>query len=360
MESTFWDYILESNLINVLIVVVGLSFVAFKLNVSKKLEDAQSLIRTEFDDARQLQQEMQDKVDAVKATLATLEAQFEEKQKKLQQDIQHYQTHVELELATKQQQLQTKAQRSNELLSRRYADRLLSETVDQFESGVQQQTHALVNDASQSQGLMEHWLAVLTQQLPTVSQLLQTEQSQGYQATTTEAHYALALWCQAIQQGVAPAVRQAFDSLATAMRDSKAMRAFCEAPQIELAEKQTLIHSLLTSMEAPPLFVQFMSLVVDARRLSQLLAIHEAFTQCADATDKDVTVRLCSSHPLQPAHQDQLSKVLKQALQAHSITFDVSVDAALIHGLSIQVFGYRIEAHVRSGLQQLTTHLRAS
>lgn len=360
MEHSFIEYLLESNLINFLIVVLGLSVVASKAGIGDKLSASQTLISKEFEDAQQLQNEIALKVEEAKKTLASLEQQYATQQQQLHHDIEHYKTHKHTVLETTTRESSLKVQRTNELLSNEYAERLLNETVHALEAGMLAQTQEQLSSAERSEALMWHWISVLEQQLPKVHRLLNEQVSTQDQATCVEEHYALALWCQANQQQVAHEVQQSLSAICKLIAEHPAMQAFCQAPHIAATEKQCLLDELLQVAQAPRLLQQFMKLVIEAGRLPQLPRMYDAFQAFAAQQGGHLVVRLRTSHPLSQPHQQQLEAVLKTALHVSDVSFEIHVDASLVHGLSLVVHGFRMDANVRSGLQQLTTHMLAN
>jgi len=106
-------------------------------------------------------------------------------------------------------------------------------------------------------------------------------------------------------------------------------------------------------------FRKFIGVLNQNGRLSQLKAIHAAYSKLRDKAANRVRVRVVSATALDEQQMASLKATLKDKLQAEPV-FDATTDPNLLGGLVVQVGDRVYDTSVRSRLETLRTHLMTS
>lgn len=128
-------------------------------------------------------------------------------------------------------------------------------------------------------------------------------------------------------------------------------------------DSNTVFKTLSTAIEGGAqadsnAFVNFLTQLAERNRLALLLSINERFGLLKAADAKEVHAYVTSAYPLTQVQEQLIEHRLATSLGA-KVVLHVSVDPALIAGVTIKVGDKVIDDSVRGKLKQLKTQLTA-
>lgn len=101
----------------------------------------------------------------------------------------------------------------------------------------------------------------------------------------------------------------------------------------------------------------FLGVLAENRRLSELPAIIRAFRQLAARHRGETTAEVTSAHPLSAEQVDALKQQLR-ARVGREVSVDLSVDPALLGGLVVRIGSQMIDSSIRTRLNALTSAMK--
>lgn len=133
--------------------------------------------------------------------------------------------------------------------------------------------------------------------------------------------------------------------------------------QISPEDSNTVFKTLSTAIEGGAqadsnAFVNFLTQLAERNRLALLPSINELFGLLKAADAKEVYAYVTSAYPLTQVQEQLIEHRLATSLGA-KVVLHVSVDPALIAGVTIKVGDKVIDDSVRGKLKQLKTQLTA-
>jgi F-type H+-transporting ATPase subunit delta len=133
--------------------------------------------------------------------------------------------------------------------------------------------------------------------------------------------------------------------------------------QISPEDSNTVFKTLSTAIEGGAqadsnAFVNFLTQLAERNRLALLPSINERFGLLKAADAKEVHAYVTSAYPLTQVQEQLIEHRLATSLGA-KVVLHVSVDPALIAGVTIKVGDKVIDDSVRGKLKQLKTQLTA-
>lgn len=354
-EGSLMHYLLESNVINVLLVAIGLAFLIKKLNLGDALDKERELIEGEFEDAHMILTCSRLQLAEVQQQLTHLEERLLNEQKYQRVELHAYTQDLNNQLEDKKQQQLERLLRQKEMDTQRLQNKLLQETI----TAVMAQTEAKGITAMQEGSLVQSLMNQRIEQLP---ELLPSLETLSLWPSTTQAEslseqYALALWKEAGSQ--ATVLADDLSVLTRALQANTALQAFIASPNVTISEKKLAFETVLTALNASSLLKRFLTVLIENKRLVQLPEIAASFNTYVSTQAEVLTVSLAAS-PLLSAEQEQaLKRCLKEHLQVKDVQLLQHDAPELIHGLSLVFNGYRLNVSFSTALQQLKERLLA-
>lgn len=170
--------------------------------------------------------------------------------------------------------------------------------------------------------------------------------------------YASALFDLASEHGVVTAVETDLERIAVAMRDSDALAALANNPQVTRTAQGGAIAAVAQELGLAPLTTNFLGVLAANRRLSKLPAIISAFKAIAAAQRGEVSATVTSAHPLS---DDQLAALKTKLTQraGRTVMLTAAVDPDLLGGLVVTISSQRIDASIRTRLNSLSQAMQA-
>ena len=174
--------------------------------------------------------------------------------------------------------------------------------------------------------------------------------SAGIQASLA-GRYASALFDLASENGTVTAVESDLDKIEAALTESAELAAVTTNPKVSRGDAQKALWGVSAILGVSELTQNFLGVLAQNRRLSQLPAVIRAFRAIAAAQRGEVTAEVTSAHALTDA---QLAD-----LKAKLTALSTKVDPDLLGGLVVTIGSKRIDASIRSRLNSLSQAMKA-
>ncbi len=177
------------------------------------------------------------------------------------------------------------------------------------------------------------------------------EISAGIQASLA-GRYAVALFDLASEAGTVSEVESDLEKLADALRESADLAGLIKNPEVSRSDLGKSMVALGNLLKLGGLTANFLGVLAENRRLSQLPAIIRAFTTIAAAQRGEVTAEVTSAHALSESQLGALQQKLK-AREGRNVKIHSSVDPDLLGGLVVTIGSKRIDSSIRTRLNSL-------
>ena len=177
------------------------------------------------------------------------------------------------------------------------------------------------------------------------------ENSGGIQASLA-GRYATALFGLARDEKQLEAVGASLSTVRAALRESDDFRALTTSPLISRDQAVKAVAATAEAMRLDPVTSNFLGVLAQNRRLSQLDPVIRAFNMLAARHRGETTAEITSAHPLS---DDQVA-ALKQNLRTRigrDVAVDLSVDPAILGGLVVKIGSQMIDGSIRTKLNTL-------
>ncbi|HYD25010.1 MAG TPA: F0F1 ATP synthase subunit delta [Croceibacterium sp.] len=182
------------------------------------------------------------------------------------------------------------------------------------------------------------------------------ELSAGIQASLA-GRYASALFDLASESGLVSAVEGDLETLAEALRESTELRALIRNPEVSRAALGRVLAGLGEQLALSDLTRNFLGVLAQNRRVSELPATIRAFQSIAAAQRGEVTAEVASAHPLTDGQLATLEQKLR-GRQGRTVKLKTRVDPELLGGLVVTIGSQRIDSSIRSRLNSLAQAMK--
>ncbi len=182
------------------------------------------------------------------------------------------------------------------------------------------------------------------------------ENSGGIQASLA-GRYATALFELARDHGQLEAVGASMATLRAGLRDSADLRELTGSPLISREDATRGITAAAGSMRLDPVTTNFLGVIAQNRRLSQLPQIIRAFNMLAAAHRGETTAEVTSAHPLTDDQVAALRTNLKNRI-GRDVMVDLNVDPTILGGLVVKVGSQMIDGSIRTKLNTLAQAMK--
>lgn len=181
--------------------------------------------------------------------------------------------------------------------------------------------------------------------------------SAGIQASLA-GRYASALFDLAAENGTVTAVESDLERLQAALGESPEFAALTTNPKVSRGDAQRTLAALAPTMGLSQLTANFLAVLAQNRRLSQLPNVIRAFRTIAAAQRGEVTAEVTSAHALTDAQVETLRQKLT-AREGRTVKLTTRTDPALLGGLVVTLGSKRIDASIRTRLNTLAQAMKA-
>ena len=177
------------------------------------------------------------------------------------------------------------------------------------------------------------------------------ENSGGIQASLA-GRYATALFELARDERQLEAVGASLATLRQALRESDDFRELTTSPLISRDQAVGAMVTIAASMQLDPITSNFLGVLAQNRRLSQLPQVIRAFNMLAANHRGETTAEVTSAHPLTDDQVSALRTNLRNRL-GRDVAVDLNVDPTILGGLVVKVGSQMIDGSIRTKLNTL-------
>ncbi|MBO6767794.1 MAG: F0F1 ATP synthase subunit delta [Erythrobacter sp.] len=181
--------------------------------------------------------------------------------------------------------------------------------------------------------------------------------SAGIQASLA-GRYASALFDLASENGTVTVVESDLEKVEAALDESDEFAAVTTNPKISRGDAQKALSRVSAILGVSELTQNFLGVLAQNRRLSQLPAVIRAFRAIAAAQRGEVTAEVTSAHALTDAQLTDLKAKLT-AREGRTVKLSTKVDPDLLGGLVVTIGSKRIDASIRTRLNSLSQAMKA-
>lgn len=175
----------------------------------------------------------------------------------------------------------------------------------------------------------------------------------------TAAHrYAKALFGLAQDEHRHREVRTEIERLNALLGQSRELRDALLTPLHPADERKGVLRGISTRADISQLVKNFVSFLIDQRRLIEFAGIVEAYGELADHAEGLVTAEVIAASPLDDRRQDRLRRALSERT-GQEVRLEIEVDPALIGGVIAKVGDLVFDGSIRTQLGQLRATLTA-
>jgi F-type H+-transporting ATPase subunit delta len=167
--------------------------------------------------------------------------------------------------------------------------------------------------------------------------------------------YAVALFNAAVKQDIAEQVNDDLSSFVTLLRANRDLVGFLKSPEVLTEAKKELVVDVFGDRTAG-LFVKFILLLIDKKRLKHILSITDAYEQLYEQLQGIVEARIITAVPLEADLEQQTVERLEEATNK-TIRVLKTVDPDIIGGMIIIVGDNIIDGSIRYKLEQMRRSL---
>jgi len=175
----------------------------------------------------------------------------------------------------------------------------------------------------------------------------------------TAAHrYAKALFGLAQDEHRHREVRGEIETLAALFGESRELRDALLTPLHPASERKSVLQEIGQHAGTSRLVQNFLSYLIDQRRLIDFDAIVDAYAEFSDHSEGLVTAEIVAASPLDERRQDRLRRALSERT-GQEVRLQIEVDPALIGGVIAKVGDLVFDGSLRTQLGQLRANLTA-
>jgi F-type H+-transporting ATPase subunit delta len=182
------------------------------------------------------------------------------------------------------------------------------------------------------------------------------ENSGGIQASLA-GRYATALFELARDERKLDAVGTSLAALKQGLADSAELRALTTSPLVGREDALKAVKAVSGAMGLDPITTNFLGVMAQNRRLSQLGSVIRFFNLLAAAHRGETTAEVTSARPLDDDQIAALKNNLKSRL-GRDVAVDLNVDPAILGGLVVQVGSQMIDGSIRTKLNNLASAMK--
>jgi F-type H+-transporting ATPase subunit delta len=167
--------------------------------------------------------------------------------------------------------------------------------------------------------------------------------------------YAVALFNAAVKQDITEQVYEDITSFVELLRQNRDFVGFLKSPEIITEAKKQLVVDVLADRSAG-LFVKFILLLIDKKRLKHILAIEDAYRQLYEQLQGIVEAKVITAIPLDDDLEHRTIEMLERET-GKTIRLSKTVDEEIIGGMIIIIEDEIIDGSIRHKLDRMTKSL---
>jgi F-type H+-transporting ATPase subunit delta len=164
--------------------------------------------------------------------------------------------------------------------------------------------------------------------------------------------YAAALADVVIAQGEAREVQEELNAWAQMLEDNSALLEVFRNPTIPYEQKRNVLNTLITRMRVRPTTANFLQVLLQNHRLSELKEINQRFALQLDERSGVVSAQVTTARAVPEATKETLRAQLG-TLTGKKVRLQFAVDEELIGGIVTRIGSTVYDGSVRTQLQQI-------
>ena len=173
----------------------------------------------------------------------------------------------------------------------------------------------------------------------------------------TAAHrYAKALFALASDEHRHREVRAELETLSSLFEESRELRDALLTPLHPANDRKSALRAIAQQAGVSPMVQNFLSYLIDQRRLINFAAISAAYRELADNAEGLLTAEVVSASPLDERRQDRLRRALSERT-GQQVRLEIEIDSTLIGGAIAKVGDLVFDGSLRTQLGQLRANL---
>ena len=173
---------------------------------------------------------------------------------------------------------------------------------------------------------------------------------------TADHRYAKALFGLAEDDHRHREVRVELENLDSLFEGNRELRDALLTPLHPASDRKAALRAIAGRISGSPLVQNFISYLIDQRRLIDFHAIVDAYGEFADNAEGLLTAEVISASPLDDSRKDRLRRALSERT-GREVRLDIKVDPALIGGAIAKVGDLVFDGSLRTQLGQLRANL---
>lgn len=171
------------------------------------------------------------------------------------------------------------------------------------------------------------------------------------------ARYAKALYLVACEKGVDNRLYQMMKTLESSFEAQPSLQQVLSNPFVADADKTKLLMTAADADKADSVYVDFLKLLSDNRRMDMARGIALAYIAIYRKANRIYEVNVVSAAPMSSSEEKRLNEMVTRHLGGGTMEYHSSVDPSLIGGFTISVGNERIDASISNELKQLRLNL---
>ena len=177
-------------------------------------------------------------------------------------------------------------------------------------------------------------------------------------ATTAARRYAKALFGLGQEAGRVDELREEVEELGRLVAENAELRVVLLQPLYPASERRAVLGAVARRLEASPLLQNFLSFLVDQRRLVDWGAIEAEYGRLADVAAGLTKAHVRSASPLSDAQRERLQRALERR-SGGRVDLEIELDPTLLGGAIAQVGDLVYDGSLRTQLRQLRASLQS-
>jgi ATP synthase F1 delta subunit len=162
--------------------------------------------------------------------------------------------------------------------------------------------------------------------------------------------YARSLFEVARESGKLDQVREQLGQFVDALNENRELAVFFFSPYFSISEKQDALGRVL--VDADPIFVNFLALLIEKHRMPAIFRIRQAFEQLWEEENRTLPVEITSAIELDEGTTESLARQIAERADRR-VKLATRVDPEILGGLVVRVGNSILDASIRNRLEQL-------
>ena len=166
--------------------------------------------------------------------------------------------------------------------------------------------------------------------------------------------YARSLFEVAREQGKLDEIREQLGQFVDALNDHRELAVFFFSPYFSVKEKEDALARVL--VDAEPIFLNFLSLLIEKHRMPVIFRIRQAFERLWEEENRTLPVEITSAIELDQGTVEGLARQIGERT-GRKVKLATHVDPNILGGLVVRVGNMILDASIRNRLEQLRRHV---